>query len=328
MNAPKITFIRMTCYGYAKNIPLQKNHKNFLMIFKKLFEINDTIQEIKFEISFYDTNTKMLLVHQPLNNEEQYALFIKDQDLIDIFNEISGIAYFEGSSYYKKDKKSDPIIKQGTILEYYYFEDSENNINLNYISKKTINEKLMEIDKLNKEINELQKIYDIEIRKNHEYKRNEGSKNHQNNDINNKEIKIEKVKIEFYNEKETQNIIVKDISEINEKPIEYKVKLLIQNDKENIPENVILKCIFINPNIYFSDIKFNDESKVKKYLFLFDKIIYVIMINIIFKNKKSILCGEYLLKLKLQCDTDEKYNNIDIGNIIIKIEDKLMKKNK
>ena len=328
MNANKITFIRMSCFGYAKNIPLQKNHKNFVKQFKESFGISDTIKDIEFDITLFNNKTKRLFSHQPLNNEEQYTLFIKDEDIITNFSEITGIANFEGSLIEQKDKKSDPVIEQGTILDHYYYEYSDNDNSENNMSQR-INEKLMKIEKLKKEIKELQQIYISEIKKNQNYKINEELtyyKKYKYNPYDNDEDKsIEKVKIEFYNQKKNQNIIVKDISEINDIPIQFKVKLEIHNDKEIIPENSILRCISNNQNIFFSNIEFKDKFNIAK--FVFNKtIIYVIMIEILFKNKKAIVCGQYFLNLKLMCNSDPKFNKIDIGKIIIEIEDKLKKK--
>ena len=176
------TVVRISCFGYAKNIPIEYNYKKFVEVFKKTFEIDYDIGELKFDLYFYkkDPNIGVRYVKFELDNEENYQIaFTSENNMKMQFSEVTGKAIFNDSTKENKTKKSDPTIQADRILnvkpyknqkimfnnnnnENYNNNQNNNvykNINFNKINNSSYNEKKKKIEQLKKEINKLKDIY-------------------------------------------------------------------------------------------------------------------------------------------------------------------------
>ena len=161
-------FVRITCFCYAKNIPIEKNYKTFIRNFYKIFNIKKEIKNIKFCLFF--GNDKIKPIPFDIENEEDYRIaFTSENNMKMQFSQISGNAQFEGSDI-DKNGESDRLIETSAVLDPSYkginFEQSE------------------KIEKI-KEKNNIFKNDDIN--NNHIYNNNKDKKknNYNNNNINN-----------------------------------------------------------------------------------------------------------------------------------------------
>ena len=123
------TVVRISCFGYAKNIPIEYNYKKFVEVFKKTFEINYEIENLKFDLYFYKNvpNIGVRYVKFELKNEETYKIaFTSENNMKMQFSEVTGKAIFEGSSIEDKTKKSDEIIKANKVLNVKPYKNNSN----------------------------------------------------------------------------------------------------------------------------------------------------------------------------------------------------------
>lgn len=211
------------------------------------------------------------------------------------------------------------------------------------------NEKLKIIQQLENEIKQLKLIYEEEKKKKKRYEKQNYNQNNgldqiyeipenqiNNYYINEKSVKIpdrisakkkrnknESFKIQKYPQKNNQNIIEKDFSEIKKgESIPYIFKLFKMDKDENWPEGTVFFCIPDNSEIYFNHIKLNDKLNVKQ-----EGNIFEISIKIKFKNYKKIKPNEYSLNAKVICDSNENiYTNPE--KIIVKVVKKKKNSNK
>ena len=251
------TVVRISCFGYAKNIPIEYNYKKFVEVFKKTFEIDYDIGELKFDLYFYKNvpNIGVRYVTFELDNEENYQIaFTSENNMKMQFSEVTGKAIFKDSTKENKTKKSDPTIQADRILnvkpyknqkimlnnnnnENYNNNQNNNvykNINFNKINNSSYNEKKKKIEQLKKEINKLKDIY-----------------------------KEEKVINEQYKNQEKQNIGLDQINEIEEVKKNYDYH--IDEPSQKIPYEIKAKrkiTIVNKMNENLEDIKFlNKENK-------------------------------------------------------------------
>ena len=133
------TVVRISCFGYAKNIPIKHNYKRFVEVFEEIFEINRKIENLKFDLYFYKIieNNGVRYVKFDLKNEETYKIaFTSENNMKMQFSEVTGKAIFEGSSIEDKTKKSDEIIKANKVLNVKTYNNNSNyNTNNNNIKK-------------------------------------------------------------------------------------------------------------------------------------------------------------------------------------------------
>ena len=108
-------FVRITCFCYAKNIPIEKNYKTFIRNFYKIFNIKKEIKNIKFCLFF--GNDKIKPIPFDIENEEDYRIaFTSENNMKMQFSQISGNAQFEGSDI-DKNGVSDRLIETSAVLD-------------------------------------------------------------------------------------------------------------------------------------------------------------------------------------------------------------------
>ena len=121
-------YIRISCFGYSKNIPIEKDYKTFLISFTQKFNISESqIKNIIFQLYFYNENTKVNIPMELQNQEKYYEYFRSDDNIGRQFTEITGKAIFEGSDQIRPGK-SDPVLTSSQ-----YLNNNNNNNNLNNI---------------------------------------------------------------------------------------------------------------------------------------------------------------------------------------------------
>ncbi len=127
------TCVRISCFGYSKNIPFELNYEDFVKTFMKKFEVNESeIKGIYFEIYFY--NGMSSLNYKLKNQNDYYEAFISNECLRLQFFEISGKAIFPGSDI-KKKRQSDPLkidfLNSQNIIKFKSNNKNKNNNNNN-----------------------------------------------------------------------------------------------------------------------------------------------------------------------------------------------------
>ena len=250
------TVVRISCFGFAKNIRIEYNYKKFVEMFKKTFDINYEIKDLKFDLYFYRNvpNIGVRYVKFELSNEENYQIaFTSENNMKMQFSEVTGKAIFNGSSIEDRTKKSDPPIKAERILNIKppktqnYNSNISNNSNQNISfnnnnnNNNSYNEKKKKIEKLKNEINKLKEVYKNEKIKNEQYKKKQ-------------EIKL--------------NIGLDQINEIEEVKNNYNYH--IDEPSQKIPTKVLVKKKIKNI--------INDNKEVKGDIIFLNK-----------ENKKNII---------------------------------------
>ena len=166
------TCVRISCFGYSKNIPFELNYEDFVKTFMKKFEVNESeIKGIYFEIYFYNGISN--LNYKLKNQNDYYEAFISNECLRIQFSEITGKAIFPNSDI-KKKKQSDPLFS------------NENNL-LNTQNIIFISNNIRNNNNINKDINSKDKeiFYDINNIQSGEYYNQYYYNNYNNNNSNN-----------------------------------------------------------------------------------------------------------------------------------------------
>ena len=120
-------YIRISCFGYSKNIPIEKDYQIFLISFMQKFNLSESqIKNIIFQLYFYNENTKVNIPMELQNQEKYYEYFRSDDNIGRQFTEITGKAIFEGSDQIRPGE-SDPVLTSSQYL------NNNNNNNFNDI---------------------------------------------------------------------------------------------------------------------------------------------------------------------------------------------------
>ena len=109
--------IRVTCFCYAKEIPIASSFQEFLKYFMKSFDVNiSEIKGIKFTLHIFSkiTNTQSRQFTIIIESEDTYKeVFIGEQAIIkqfDKIDQITALAEFPGSYVDKsRNTQSDPV---------------------------------------------------------------------------------------------------------------------------------------------------------------------------------------------------------------------------
>ena len=184
-------FVRITCFCYAKNIPIEKNYKTFIRNFYQIFNIKKEIKNIKFRLFF--ENNKIKPIPFDIENEEDYrTAFTSENSMKMQFSKISGSAQFEGSEI-DKNGISDKLIETSSVLDPAYkginFEQSKRieNIKENINNFKNDDKNNNYIYNHNKDKKKNNYNNNNNINNNYFYNNNNDEKknNYNNNNINN-----------------------------------------------------------------------------------------------------------------------------------------------
>ena len=343
--------IRVTCFCYAKEIPITSTYNEFLKLFMKSFNVNKSeIKGIKFTIHilYKESQSQIREFVYIIDSDSSFnEVFIGEYSFIQQFqsiDQLTALAEFPGSQIDRsKIDKSDPVNK-------FHHEGLKKKNSIN-------NEKLEMINKLKKDISELEKKIKNEKNKNRilemkkKEKENKEIYGHQNfnkkkgldeiNEIQEKNFNdnyIDEPSVMIpqdidANKKKEKNMILNSVFINNQKEflitkkldnilkgenIEYKFTISKPNINEYWPKDILLFCIPDDSDIYFPHVKLNNNIYSKKY----EKkgtTYYDIIVKILFKNMKKIAKGKiYSLRSKLISDSYQIIS-MDIGKLSIKI---------
>lgn len=340
--------IRVTCFCYAKEIPITSTYNEFLKLFMESFNVNKSeIKGIKFTIHilYKESQSQIRQFVYIIDSDSSFnEVFIGEYSFIQQFqsiDQLTALAEFPGSENDRsKVDKSDPVNK--------FHLQKKNSIN---------NEKLELINKLKKDINELEKKIKNEKNKNRilemKKKEKENERIYGRRNFNDKKglDEINEIQEKNFNDnyidepsvmipqdidankKKEKNMILNSVFINNQKEflitkkldnivkgenIEYKFTISKPNINEYWPKDILLFCIPDDSDIYFPHVKLNNNDYIKKY----EKkgiIYYDIIVKILFKNKNKIAKGKiYSLRSKLISDSYQIIS-MDIGKLSIKI---------
>lgn len=97
-------FVRVSCFGYSLNIPIEDDYKSFLFMFRKKFEVTESeTKNIYFNLYF--CRGSIYVPFELKNQKNYYEAFTSKENMRMQFEEITGKANFPGSDIEKKKKK-------------------------------------------------------------------------------------------------------------------------------------------------------------------------------------------------------------------------------
>ena len=354
-----IKTVRITCFQYAKEIPIKSTYNEFKNEFKKAFEIREPIHPLSFNLHFltYTDEGKARSFQYTLDSDESYKIaFVGNDSLSKQCNQITGLAIFPNSEEARNRKSvSDPVQIYKANPRPYNSHDVNNfrdNKKKNLLlSCENDEEKEELIEMLKKDIEDLKMKINFEEKKNENLKKRKREKNDYkglddeneviHNNYNYKEnynnykkplAKIpEELTIRVDQEHESilikSNIlqkksdkIIKSLKKIkNNERIEYTF-LFLKEDRKDWPKDMKLFCIPDDNDIYFKHVNiFNNENV--KISKKKNKDYFEIPVIILFKqNVKNIKKGNYQLNAKLISDSKEVIM-LDAGKLILQIVD-------
>ena len=238
-----IKTVRITCFQYAKEIPIKATYKEFKKEFMNKFDIreNDLKSPISFNLHFltYTNEGKARSFQYTLDSNESYnEAFIGKDSMSNQCNQITGLAIFPHSDEKKNNNSSDPVKmyeKKNDII----INSNVNDVNdkkKNLIISNQIN------DEQKKELIEMLKkdISDLKIKISNEEKKNANllkRKVERNKETNYKGLDEE-------NEINNNNIVnyqYNNYNYINKPSCKIPEKLAIKKDQE-------LESILLNSN--------------------------------------------------------------------------------
>ena len=266
--------VRITCFQYAKEIPIKSTYTEFIKEFMKAFEIRQKLKSLTFNLHFLSlTNEgKSRSFQYTLDSEESYKeAFLGKDSISRQCNQITGLAIFPNSEEPRDLKpQSDPvqIYKKNPVEINDKINVKSNFDNINDKKKKNLllcsdlndDEKKELIEILKKDINDLHMKIDFEEKK---YKNLLARKNENNN-----KQKIYKglddeneIVPNYINHKENKNHYTKPLVKIPE-------ELTIKYDNQE-HESVLLKSNFYKKqsNILRKSIQNIKNNEIIEYTF-------------------------------------------------------------
>ena len=239
-----IKTVRITCFQYAKEIPIKSTYNEFKKEFKKAFDIKDSIHPLSFNLHFltFTNEGKARSFQYTLDSDESYKNgFVGKDSLSKQCNQVTGLAIFPNSEEARNRKiESDPVQMYKSNPKPFLSHDV-NNLRDNkkknlLLCCETINDEQKKelIELLKKDINDLKMKISFEEQKNANLLRRKKEKIQ--NDYKGLDDENE-VNHNNYNYKEKYNNYNKPLAKIPE-------ELTIRVDQEH--ESILIKSNFLH----------------------------------------------------------------------------------